>query len=71
MTPRQEQILRYIAAHIDKYGYQPSIREIGDRFGIRSPNGVCQHIRRLEKKGIIRAADKCSRSLEFDWKSFL
>lgn len=53
LTPRQLEILDFIAGHISQYGWAPTIREIGDAFGIRSPNGVMCHLNGLESKGFI------------------
>ncbi|MCP4804652.1 MAG: transcriptional repressor LexA [Proteobacteria bacterium] len=53
LAPRQQEILEYIAAAIDQRGVAPSFREIGDALGIRSTNGVADHIKALERKGWI------------------
>lgn len=70
LTRRQEKILRYVAKHIDKYGFQPSLREIGTQFGIISPNGVAGHFRSMERKGYVKLAT-APRAIAFDWKSFI
>lgn len=44
--------------------FQPSIREIGKKFGINSPNGVECHLRALEKKGFIKRGKNSSRSIQ-------
>lgn len=54
LTARQEEILAFIRSHIGSAGYAPSVREIGDHFGIRSTNGVNDHLIVLEKKGAIK-----------------
>jgi repressor LexA len=36
-----------------EYGYQPSIREVGEKFGISSPNGTYGHYRAMERYGYI------------------
>lgn len=51
ITPRQRQILNYIIRSIDRNGYPPTIREIGDAHGIKSTNGVNDHLKALERKG--------------------
>lgn len=71
LTERQEEILRYIAAHIDINGFQPSFREMMDRFKIRSPNGITAHLRALERKGIIASNYQTSRAISFAWKEWL
>lgn len=59
LTARQRNILDYLVEHINEQGYPPSMREIGEFFGIRSTNGVSDHLRALERKGFIsRSAQK-------------
>lgn len=70
LTKMQRRLLRYIATHVDRYGFQPSMREIADQFGLRSASGVMAHMRRLEAKGIVRCAGS-ARSIEFKWKEFV
>ncbi|MSR52630.1 MAG: transcriptional repressor LexA [Gemmataceae bacterium] len=53
ITKRQHEILDYIRDKIENRGFPPSIREIGEAFGIASPNGVMCHLKALEKKGFI------------------
>lgn len=50
LTERQRDIYQFIRSHIHSKGYAPSVREIGRRFGIGSPNGVACHLRALKKK---------------------
>ena len=57
LTKRQQQILDFIAVSIDDLGYPPTLREIGEHFGIRSTNGVNDHLKALEKKGYLRRDD--------------
>lgn len=49
----QERILSYIQYAIEKQGYAPSVREIGDAVGLSSTSTVHGHLRRLEKKGLL------------------
>jgi repressor LexA len=53
LTARQSAVLRFISTSIVEKGYPPTFREIGAQLGIRSPNGVCAHLKALEKKGAI------------------
>ena len=50
LAPRQQQVLDFIAASVQQKGIPPSLREIGDALGIRSTNGVADHIKALVKK---------------------
>jgi repressor LexA len=63
LTDRQREILDFISRSIAKRGYPPTLREIGSHFGIRSTNGVNDHLRALEKKGYLQREDLKSRAL--------
>lgn len=57
LTDKQRAIFEFIVEHIKEYGSSPTVREIGNKFGIKSPNGVMCHIRSLRKKGMIGRND--------------
>ena len=63
LTDRQKAILDFITQSIEERGYPPTLREIGEHFGIRSTNGVNDHLRALEKKGHLQREDLKSRAL--------
>lgn len=63
LTERQREVLDFITSSIRKRGYPPTLREIGTHFGIRSTNGVNDHLRALEKKGFLHREDLKSRAL--------
>ncbi len=63
LTARQEQVLRFIRQSIVDRGYPPTLREIGAHMGIRSTNGVNDHLRALERKGYLTREDMKSRAL--------
>jgi repressor LexA len=63
LTERQREILNFIGASITERGYPPTLREIGEHFGIRSTNGVNDHLKALEKKGHLRREDLKSRAM--------
>lgn len=63
LTKRQEQTLDFIRTSIKDRGYPPTLREIGEHMGIRSTNGVNDHLRALERKGYLRREDMKSRAL--------
>ena len=64
LTTRQKSVYRFIRDKIQGRGYGPTVREIGDRFDIRSPNGVMCHLRALEKKGLIHREKNRSRAIQ-------
>jgi repressor LexA len=63
LTDRQREVLDFISDSIRKRGYPPTLREIGSHFGIKSTNGVNDHLRALEKKGFLHREDLKSRAL--------
>jgi repressor LexA len=63
LTDRQEMVLKYIESSITQRGYPPTLREIGNFMGIRSTNGVNDHLRALERKGYLAREDMKSRAL--------
>lgn len=62
LTQRQAQILKFIKNGV-LAGNAPSVREIGNEFGIRSPNGVMCHLKALEKKGYIQRSAAVARGI--------
>lgn len=63
LTVRQKDILDFIREHIVENGYPPTVREIGAAFGIRSTNGVADHLKSLERKGYLSRGSLKSRAL--------
>ncbi len=64
LTPRQRDIFEFLKDKILNRGYGPTVREIGNEFGIRSPNGVMCHLKALEKKGLILRESHMSRAIQ-------
>ena len=64
LTKRQASVYDFIRDKIVNRGYGPTVREIGERFDISSPNGVMCHLKALEKKGLIRRVPNKSRAIE-------
>ncbi|QDT06837.1 LexA repressor [Rubripirellula lacrimiformis] len=64
LTDRQQNVYDMIRGLIVKRGYGPTVREIGEHFGIKSPNGVMCHLRALERKGLITRSPNKSRAIE-------
>lgn len=53
ITARQRVVLDTICQHIDRHGYPPTLRWIGAATGIKSTNGVSDHLKALERKGYL------------------
>lgn len=64
LTKRQREVFDFIHDKITNRGYGPTVREIGEFFGISSPNGVMCHLKALEKKGLIIRSPNKSRAIE-------
>jgi repressor LexA len=65
LTKKQSDVLNFIRAHIEDYGYAPSYREIGEHFGLSSPATVHSHVQSLSEKGEISLGeDGEARSIE-------
>jgi repressor LexA len=64
LTSRQREVFEFIREKINDRGYGPTVREIGDYFGISSPNGVMCHLKALEKKGLITREPNMSRAIQ-------
>jgi len=64
LTPRQDEIFEFLKEKILVRGYGPTVREIGNEFGIRSPNGVMCHLKALEKKGLIIREPNMARAIQ-------
>jgi len=64
LTERQKQIYEFIRDKIETRGYGPTVREIGEAFNIKSPNGVMCHLKALEKKGLIKRDPNHARAIE-------
>lgn len=56
-------VLDFIRRWTDDRGYPPTLREIGAHMGIRSTNGVNDHLRALERKGFLARADGLPRTM--------
>jgi repressor LexA len=63
-SPRQLEVLREIRRHHQAKGFPISIRELCDAMGIRSTNGVNDHLRALERKGLITREKQRARTLQ-------
>lgn len=63
LTRRQQEVLSFIEQCINSSGYPPTLREIGTALGIRSTNGVNDHLKALTRKGYLRRGTMKSRAL--------
>ncbi|MGH3886043.1 MAG: transcriptional repressor LexA [Pseudonocardiaceae bacterium] len=54
LTPRQRRVLEVIRDWVQRFGYPPSVREIGEAVGLTSTSSVAHQLRALERKGYLR-----------------
>ena len=64
LTARQSEILDLISSTVDKRGYPPSVREIGEVVGLSSPSTVHSHLSTLASEGFIRRDPTKPRAIE-------
>ncbi|MBD0292727.1 MAG: transcriptional repressor LexA [Jiangellaceae bacterium] len=64
LTPRQRRVLDVIRAALERRGYPPTMREIGEAAGLASPSSVSHQLHVLEAKGYIRRDSRRPRALE-------
>jgi len=64
LTPRQRRVLEVIRDAVERRGYPPSMREIGEAVGLTSPSSVAHQLSALERKGYLRRDPHRPRAIE-------
>ena len=64
LTPRQRKVLEVISAAVERRGYPPSVREIGEAVGLTSPSSVAHQLTALQRKGFLRRDPNRPRAIE-------
>jgi repressor LexA len=64
LTDRQQQIWNYLVTYVDRHGYPPTVREIGEEVGLASPSTVHAHLANLERAGLLKRDPTKPRALE-------
>jgi repressor LexA len=64
LTDRQREIWNFVVDYVDRWGYPPTVREIGDSVGLASPSTVHAHLANLERAGLLRRDPTKPRALE-------
>jgi repressor LexA len=64
LTKRQQEIFDFIKRYSAKYGYPPTVRDIGKAVGLASSSTVHAHLSNLEKVGLVRRDPSKPRALE-------
>jgi repressor LexA len=63
ITPRQQMVLDFITDYLDRYGFPPTLREIGAHLEVSGTLGVMKHLDALERKGYLRKTAGSSRGI--------
>lgn len=58
LTVRQKDVFDFVQAYVDKQGYAPSIREIGDALGMHSSSTVHSHLKKLARLGLLNRTNQ-------------
>ena len=64
LTGRQQEIWDFLVEYVDRHGYPPTVREIGEQVGLASPSTVHAHLANLERAGLLRRDPTKPRALE-------
>ncbi len=64
LTGRQQEIWDFVVEYVDRHGYPPTVREIGDAVGLASPSTVHAHLANLERAGFLKRDPTKPRALE-------
>ena len=64
LTKRQQEIFDFIKKYSAKYGYPPTVRDIGKAVGLASSSTVHAHLANLEKLGLLRRDPSKPRAIE-------
>ena len=64
LTGRQQEIWDFLVDYVDRHGYPPTVREIGERVGLASPSTVHAHLANLERAGFLKRDPTKPRALE-------
>jgi repressor LexA len=64
LTGRQQEIWAFLVDYVDRHGYPPTVREIGEAVGLASPSTVHAHLANLERAGLLRRDPTKPRALE-------
>jgi repressor LexA len=66
LTGRQQEIWTFLIEYVDRHGYPPTVREIGEAVGLASPSTVHAHLANLERAGLLRRDPTKPRALELN-----
>jgi repressor LexA len=64
LTDRQQEIWGFLVEYVDRHGYPPTVREIGEAVGLASPSTVHAHLANLERAGLLKRDPSKPRALD-------
>jgi repressor LexA len=64
LTPRQRQVLKFIQDSLTEQGLPPTRAEIAEALGFKSPNAAEEHLRALQRKGVLDLRPGASRGIQ-------
>ena len=64
LSDRQREIYDFLTEYVDRHGYPPTVREMGQAVGLASPSTVHAHLANLERAGYVRRDPTKPRALE-------
>ena len=69
LTGRQQEIWDFLVDYVDRHGYPPTVREIGEAVGLASPSTVHAHLANLERAGLLKRDPTKPRALELSGRT--
>jgi repressor LexA len=64
LTNRQKQVLDFINGFLIQNAYPPTVREVADHFGFKSPRAAHDHMRALQRKGYLTTDPRKPRTIK-------
>ncbi|HQR48089.1 MAG TPA: transcriptional repressor LexA, partial [Steroidobacteraceae bacterium] len=64
LTPRQRQVLRFIQDAVSEHGMPPTRAEIAEALGFKSANAAEEHLRAMQRKGVLELRPGASRGIQ-------
>jgi repressor LexA len=64
LTGRQQEIWSFLVEYVDRHGYPPTVREIGEAVGLNSSSSVHAQLANLERRGLLRRDPSKPRAME-------
>src|SRR3954465_2793328 len=69
LTGRQQEIWTFLTEYVDRHGYPPTVREIGEAVGLASPSTVHAHPPNLRAAGLLKRDPTKPRALELSGRA--